>query len=81
MFLSAHSIQVPFGFFSNWFGNKQGEGFEFHRLAIALAVVLVAKGAGAFSLNHVLYQKVSASASPETIDAHPPADLHARQFQ
>ena len=39
------------GFFMNWFGNQQGEGFEYHLLAIGLALALVIKGGGAWSLD------------------------------
>lgn len=42
------------GFFMNWFGNQKGEGFEYHLLALALALPLVVEGAGAHSLDRVL---------------------------
>ena len=42
------------GFFMNWSGNQQGEGFEFHLLAIALALAILVKGAGAFSVDRIL---------------------------
>jgi putative oxidoreductase len=42
------------GFFMNWFGNQKGEGYEFHILAAAIALVLVLTGAGAFSLDLAL---------------------------
>jgi putative oxidoreductase len=42
------------GFFMNWYGNQKGEGFEYHLLAIALAVAVLVKGAGAFSLDRVV---------------------------
>lgn len=42
------------GFFMNWFGAQQGEGFEYHLLALALAVPLVVRGGGAWALDHVL---------------------------
>ena len=32
------AVHVQFGFFMNWFGAKSGEGFEYHLLAIGLAV-------------------------------------------
>ena len=53
MFVAIFAVHLRFGFFANWFGNQKGEGFEFHLLAIALAIVLIAKGAGAFSLDHL----------------------------
>lgn len=37
------------GFFMNWYGNKPGEGFEYHLLAIGMALAVMAKGSGAYS--------------------------------
>jgi putative oxidoreductase len=45
---------APHGFFMNWFGNQAGEGFEYHLLAIAMAVALFIRGGGAFSIDHAL---------------------------
>ena len=42
------------GFFMNWYGNQQGEGFEYHVLAIGLAVALVLSGPGTWSLDAVI---------------------------
>jgi len=39
------------GFFMNWFGNQQGEGFEYHLLALGMAIVLLIKGGGAASID------------------------------
>lgn len=39
------------GFFMNWFGNQTGEGYEYHLLAIALALVVMIKGGGAWSVD------------------------------
>lgn len=47
-------VHLPNGFFMNWFGNKQGEGFEYHLLAIAIAVALIIKGGGRWSVDRVL---------------------------
>jgi putative oxidoreductase len=47
-------VHLQNGFFMNWFGTKAGEGFEYHLLALALALPLVIRGAGAFSLDRVL---------------------------
>ncbi len=46
------------GFFMNWFGNQAGEGFEYHLLAIALAGILLFGGAGAFSIDGWILQKL-----------------------
>lgn len=42
------------GFFMNWMGTQgKREGFEFHLLAIALAVLIMFRGAGALSLDRL----------------------------
>lgn len=39
------------GFFMNWYGNQAGEGFEYHLLAIGLALVTIVSGGGKWSLD------------------------------
>lgn len=46
------------GFFMNWSGAQKGEGFEFHVLAIALALAIVIGGAGRASIDRVLARKL-----------------------
>lgn len=48
------TVHAPFGFFMNWTGTQQGEGFEYHLLVIALAIVLVIRGGGAWSVDRKL---------------------------
>lgn len=48
------TVHHKFGFFMNWFGNQPGEGIEYHLLAIAIAVALLIRGGGAFSVDHAL---------------------------
>jgi putative oxidoreductase len=47
-------VHASQGFFMNWFGNQKGEGFEYHLLAIALAAIVMVKGAGLWSLDRWL---------------------------
>src|SRR5262245_32783060 len=42
------------GFFMNWSGTQQGEGFEYHLLALGIAIALVIMGAGAGSVDRAL---------------------------
>lgn len=42
------------GFFMNWAGTQQGEGFEYHVLAIALALIVVVAGGGKASIDRKL---------------------------
>jgi len=39
------------GFFMNWYGNQKGEGFEYHLLAIGLALIVLVRGGGKASLD------------------------------
>ena len=45
----------------NWLGTQEGHGIEYHLLAIALALIVVVKGAGAFSLDRLVYEHLSGS--------------------
>jgi putative oxidoreductase len=51
-------VHAPYGFFMNWAGNQKGEGFEYHLLAIVLALVILIRGAGAFSLDRVIASRL-----------------------
>lgn len=53
------SVFLPAGFFMNWFGQRQGEGVEFHLLAIGLSLALVIRGGGAFSLDRRLAPRLA----------------------
>jgi putative oxidoreductase len=53
------TVHFRFGLFLNWFGNQKGHGIEYHLLAIALALVVVVKGAGAFSVDRLVYEHTS----------------------
>ena len=49
------------GFFMNWYGNQKGEGFEYHLLAIGLALIVLIHGGGKASLDSVIQRKLTAS--------------------
>jgi len=51
------TVHFRFGLFLNWFGDQEGHGIEYHLLAIALALVVVVKGAGAFSLDYLVHEQ------------------------
>lgn len=44
-------VHLHNGLFMNWYGTQKGEGFEFHLLAIAMAIVLIIHGSGAASVD------------------------------
>jgi putative oxidoreductase len=45
------TVHAPHGFFMNWFGNQQGEGYEYHLLVIGMALALAVGGGGRWSLD------------------------------
>lgn len=48
------TVHIHNGFFMNWTGQQAGEGFEFHLLAIVLAIGVLIRGGGAWSLDALL---------------------------
>ena len=66
LMLVAASTHVANGFFMNWFGGMPAgtEGFEYHLLAIALALVVIIQGSGAWSLDRALSGQGSGSRGP-----------------
>jgi putative oxidoreductase len=54
MLVAVVMVHRHFGFFANWFGNQKGEGFEYHLLALAIALAIMIKGSGAFSIDRAL---------------------------
>ena len=54
MLVAVYMQHLAVGFFMNWYGTQKGEGFEFHLLAIAIAILIVAKGAGALSIDRAI---------------------------
>ena len=59
LMLGAASTHAANGFFMNWFGGLPAgqEGFEYHLMAIALALVVVVRGSGALSVDRVLSRR------------------------
>jgi putative oxidoreductase len=45
------------GFFMNWSGGQTGEGFEYHLLALGLAIIIMIRGSGKFSIDKKLENK------------------------
>ncbi|MDF1525144.1 MAG: DoxX family protein [bacterium] len=52
-------VHLPNGFFMNWFGSHTGEGFEYHLLAIGMAVALMIAGGGKWSVDRFLAELAS----------------------
>jgi len=54
MVVATLKVHMANGLFMNWAGNQKGEGFEYHLLALAAALVLMIDGAGKASLDRAL---------------------------
>jgi len=48
------TTHLPNGFFMNWTGQQAGEGFEYHLLAIGMALAILIQGSGRYSLDRLL---------------------------
>lgn len=54
MLAAIFMVHFKHGFFMNWFCSQQGEGYEYHILAIGLGLVVVPVGAGENSIDLAL---------------------------
>jgi putative oxidoreductase len=52
-------VAVAMVHLANWYGNQKGEGYEYHLLAIVIALTIMVRGAGAFSVDRALTAKGS----------------------
>jgi len=57
MLVAMLTVHASNGFFMNWAGNQKGEGFEYHLLALGLALVVILSGAGKWSIDRLLAGK------------------------
>lgn len=70
---------LPYGYLMNWHGALPfgTEGYEYHTLAVGMALAVLVAGAGAFSLDGVLSRRFMAKAEPRVSTA----PVYARQAQ
>jgi putative oxidoreductase len=59
MLVAMFMVHLPNGFFMNWFGSQKGEGFEYHILAIGIALAVMIKGSGAGSVDYALAKRAA----------------------
>ncbi|NUM79281.1 DoxX family protein [bacterium] len=52
-------VHFRWGFFMNWYAKPQGEGIEYHLLALGLVIAIMIKGSGQWSVDRILTQKFS----------------------
>jgi putative oxidoreductase len=57
MVVAVLMVHSQFGLFMNWSGQQKGEGIEYHLLVIAIAIVLMVRGSGTFSVDRALAGK------------------------
>ncbi len=58
MVVAVAMIHWKNGFFMNWFGKQQGEGFEYHILVVAITLALMIKGGGRWSVDGYITKKI-----------------------
>jgi putative oxidoreductase len=56
---AAGMVHAQYGFFMNWFGQQQGEGIEYHLLALGLALALLVRGGGKASVDGALQRQLA----------------------
>ena len=54
MAVAVYMLHFQNGFFMNWFGTQKGEGYEFHILVIAIAIALMIRGGGKWSIDKAI---------------------------
>ena len=54
MVVAVFMLHLKNGFFMNWFGNQKGEGFEYHILVVAIALALMIRGGGKWSVDRMI---------------------------
>ena len=58
MVVAVATVHFAHGFFMNWNGNQKGEGFEYHLLAIGIALALMITGGGKLSLDRFISERL-----------------------
>jgi putative oxidoreductase len=51
IFTGALIVHLPDGWTMNWFGEKKGEGIEYHIMLLALLLIVIVRGSGAMSID------------------------------
>jgi putative oxidoreductase len=51
IFTGALIVHLPDGWAMNWFGEKKGEGIEYHVMLLSLLLIVIVRGSGAMSID------------------------------
>ena len=54
MVVATLTVHLNNGLFMNWTGQKTGEGFEYHLLALAIGLTILVRGSGALSIDYLI---------------------------
>lgn len=65
---------VQHGFFMDWYGVAGGHGFEYHLLAVGMALALLIQGGGRASVDRALEEREATRARPRVVAAAPPRE-------
>ena len=57
MVVAIKTVHIHNGFFMNWSGKQAGEGYEYHLLVLGITAAIMIMGAGAFSLDRLIWHK------------------------
>jgi putative oxidoreductase len=58
IFFGALVVHLPEGWTLNWMNNKKGEGIEYFILLLAILLIVMLKGSGAYSLDYWLVSSI-----------------------
>jgi len=56
MIVAIMTVNLQNGLSMNWSGQQKGEGFEYHLLVLAITISIMLVGAGAFSVDRMIYK-------------------------
>jgi putative oxidoreductase len=59
MIVAVNMLHWQNGFFMNWAGNQKGEGFEYHILVVAIAIALIIRGGGKWSIDKIIAERLT----------------------
>jgi putative oxidoreductase len=71
MLVATLMVHASNGFFMNWAGNQKGEGFEYHLLALGLALIVILAGGGKWSVDSLFGGSSTQTSNFNTLNERP----------
>ncbi len=65
MVVAVFMVHLANGFFMNWYGTQKGEGYEYHLLAIGIAIALIVQGGGRLSVDEAIARRTGSAGESE----------------